>query len=93
MYFYLPTPNRRGAKGQKSLKRGRNFRCWREAAVHCSAFSKIARQCGILIQESAPSDSNLAHYWPIGSSSAIFATQSKARRTQIDGIIQLRLML
>jgi hypothetical protein len=39
-------------------------------------FSEIARQCGILIQESAPSDSNLAHYWPIGSSSATFATQS-----------------
>jgi len=39
-------------------------------------FSEIARQCGILIQEYAPSDSNLAHYWPIGSSSATFATQS-----------------
>ena len=26
-------------------------------------FSEIARQCGILIQEPAPSDSNLAHYW------------------------------
>jgi hypothetical protein len=37
-------------------------------------FSEIARQCGILIQESAPSDTNLAHYWPIGSSSATFAT-------------------
>ncbi len=30
-------------------------------------FSEIARKCGILIQESAPSDSNLAPYWPIGS--------------------------
>jgi hypothetical protein len=39
-------------------------------------FSEIARQCGILIQESAPSESNLAHYWPIGSSLATFATQS-----------------
>jgi hypothetical protein len=39
-------------------------------------FSEIVRQCGILIQESAPSDSNLAHYWPIGSSLATFATQS-----------------